>query len=191
PRFDLIFKMVGMKPQARTCAAIVAIIEDGQQIIKEYRGSPALDAGLVAAAQAIEYYEIARYGALRAWAQELGLTEAVSLLDKTLDEEEDADDALSDLTEVVARQAAPRDQAACLAETDTNRPRLRQLDEGCHRLACGRDKKLANRRRRHHIGRRCGALRVHPRLPAGSFNGVSFDFESVYSLLSGGVRPGR
>src|SRR5215470_39541 len=111
-RLERIFKMIGKKPQTRTCAAIVAIIEEGQQIIKEYRGSPALDAGLVAAAQAIEYYEIARYGALRAWAQELGLTEAVSLLDKTLDEEEDADDALSDLTEVVARQAAPRDQAA-------------------------------------------------------------------------------
>ena len=111
-RLDQIFKMIGKKPQARTCAAIVAIIEEGQQIIKEYKGSPALDAGLVAAAQAIEYYEIARYGALRAWAQELGLTEAVSLLDKTLDEEENADDALFDLTEVVVRQAAPRDQAA-------------------------------------------------------------------------------
>jgi ferritin-like metal-binding protein YciE len=111
-RLEQIFKMIGKKPQARTCAAIVAIIEEGQQIIKEYKGSPALDAGLVAAAQAIEYYEIARYGALRAWAQELGLTEAVSLLDKTLDEEEDADDALSDLAEVVVRRAVPRDQAA-------------------------------------------------------------------------------
>jgi|SRR5215468_7239194 len=111
-RLDQIFKMIGKKPQARTCAAIVAIIEEGQLIIKEYKGSPALDAGLVAAAQAIEYYEIARYGALRAWAQELGLTEAVSLLDRTLDEEEDADDALSDLAEVVVRRTAPRDQAA-------------------------------------------------------------------------------
>jgi len=111
-RLEQIFKMIGKKPQARSCAAIVAIIEEGQQIIKDYKGSSALDAGLVAAAQAIEYYEIARYGALRAWAQELGLTEAVSLLDKTLDEEEDADDALSDLAEVVVRQATPRDQAA-------------------------------------------------------------------------------
>jgi ferritin-like metal-binding protein YciE len=111
-RLEQIFKMIGKKPQARTCAAILAIIEEGQQIIKEYKGSPALDAGLIAAAQAIEYYEIARYGALRAWAQELDLTEAVALLDKTLDEEEDADDALSDLAEVVVRQAVPRDQAA-------------------------------------------------------------------------------
>jgi ferritin-like metal-binding protein YciE len=55
--------------------------------MKDYKGSPALDAGLIAAAQAVEHYEISRYGTLRTWAEELGLNDAVSLLQETLDEE--------------------------------------------------------------------------------------------------------
>jgi ferritin-like metal-binding protein YciE len=68
-------------PRGKTCDAIVGIIEEGQEVMKEYKGSPALDAGLLAAAQAVEHYEISRYGTLKTWAQELGLDEAVELLD--------------------------------------------------------------------------------------------------------------
>jgi Domain of unknown function (DUF892) len=65
--------------------------------MEEYKGSPALDAGLLAAAQAVEHYEISRYGTLRAWAEELGLNDAVELLQETLEEEEATDEALTEI----------------------------------------------------------------------------------------------
>ena len=79
--------------------------------MKEYKGSPALDAGLLAAAQAVEHYEISRYGTLRTWAEELGLNDAVQLLQETLDEEEATDQALTKLAETVVNQEAQREAA--------------------------------------------------------------------------------
>jgi len=72
--------------------------------MKEYKGSPALDAGLLAAAQAVEHYEISRYGTLRTWAEELGLNDAASLLQETLDEEKATDQALTEIAETVVNQ---------------------------------------------------------------------------------------
>ncbi|HWX14516.1 MAG TPA: DUF892 family protein, partial [Methylocella sp.] len=72
----------------------------------EYKGSPALDAGLLAAAQAVEHYEISRYGTLRAWAEELGLNEAVELLQETLEEEEATDEALTEIAKAAINQRA-------------------------------------------------------------------------------------
>jgi ferritin-like metal-binding protein YciE len=80
-RLEQVFRAIDAKPQGKTCDAVVGIIEEGQEIMVEYKGSPALDAGLVAAAQAVEHYEISRYGTLRTWAEELGLSDAVRLLD--------------------------------------------------------------------------------------------------------------
>ena len=74
-------------PRIKTCDAILGIIEEGQEVMNEFKGKPALDAGLLAAAQAVEHYEIARYGTLKTWAGELGLDQAVDLLDTTLSEE--------------------------------------------------------------------------------------------------------
>jgi ferritin-like metal-binding protein YciE len=74
--------------------------------MKEYKGSPALDAGLLAAAQAVEHYEISRYGTLKAWAKELGLNDAARLLDETLKEEEKTDKTLSDIAESAINQEA-------------------------------------------------------------------------------------
>jgi hypothetical protein len=65
--------------------------------MEEYKGSPALDAGLLAAAQAVEHYEISRYGTLKAWAEELGLEDAAGLLQETLEEEEATDEALTEI----------------------------------------------------------------------------------------------
>jgi ferritin-like metal-binding protein YciE len=79
--------------------------------MKEYKGSPALDAGLLAAAQAVEHYEISRYGTLRTWAEELGLNDAVKLLQETLDEEEATDEALTELAETVVNQEAQAEAA--------------------------------------------------------------------------------
>ena len=84
----------------------MGITDEGAEIMEEYKGSPALDAGLLAAAQAVEHYEISRYGTLRTWAEELGLDEAASLLEATLEEEEATDQALTDIAESVVNQEA-------------------------------------------------------------------------------------
>jgi ferritin-like metal-binding protein YciE len=105
-RLEKVFATIDKKPQAKTCDAIVGITEEGAEIIKEYKGSPALDAGLLAAAQAVEHYEISRYGTLRTWAQELGLNDAVRLLDQTLDEEKKTDAALTTIAESAVNQQA-------------------------------------------------------------------------------------
>jgi len=94
-RLQQIFKMVDKPARGKTCDAIFGIIEEGKEVLEEFKGSPALDAGLTAAAQAVEHYEIARYGTLKAWAQQLGMKEAVSLMDQTLHEELKTDKALS------------------------------------------------------------------------------------------------
>lgn len=71
-RLEQVFAIIEKKPQGKTCAAIVGITDEGAKIMRVYKGSPALDAGLLAAAQAVEHYEISRYGTLRTWAEELG-----------------------------------------------------------------------------------------------------------------------
>ena len=95
-----------LKPQGKTCAAIVGITDEGAEIMDKYKGSPALDAGLLAAAQAVEHYEISRYGTLRAWAEELGLDDAIPLFNATLEEEEATDQALTEIAETVVNQQA-------------------------------------------------------------------------------------
>lgn len=105
-RLESVFEAIGKKPVGKTCAAIMGITEEGAEIMDEYKGSPALDAGLLAAAQAVEHYEISRYGTLRTWASELGLTEAVKLLDLTLGEEKKTDAALTELAETAVNVAA-------------------------------------------------------------------------------------
>jgi ferritin-like metal-binding protein YciE len=98
-RLEQVFELIDEEPHGKTCPAIMGLIEEGQEIAKEYKDSPAIDAGLLAAAQAVEHYEIARYGTLRTWAQELGIKEAVNILAKTLDEESRTDALLSKLAE--------------------------------------------------------------------------------------------
>jgi ferritin-like metal-binding protein YciE len=111
-RLEQIFEIIEEKAAGKKCAAIEGIIEESQEIAKEYKGSPALDAGLLAAAQAVEHYEISRYGTLRAWAQELGLDEAVELLKETLEEEEATDEALTELAESLVNQEAQQEEEA-------------------------------------------------------------------------------
>src|ERR1700749_3888095 len=105
-RLEKIFAAIDKKPQAKTCDAIVGITAEGAEIIKDYKDSPALDAGLLAAAQAVEHYEISRYGTLKTWAQELGLNDAVRLLAQTLEEEKKTDATLTKIAESVVNQQA-------------------------------------------------------------------------------------
>lgn len=94
-RLEQVFELLGKPARGKTCDAILGILEEGKSIMDEYKGTVALDAGLVSSAQAVEHYEIARYGTLKTWAQQLGMKEAVSLLDATLKEEEATDKRLS------------------------------------------------------------------------------------------------
>ena len=99
-RLERIFEILGKRPQGKTCPAIDGIIEEGQEIIDDYKTSPALDAGLLAAAQAVEHYEITRYGTLKRWAEVMGMSEAALLLDETLQEESQTDEDLSALADL-------------------------------------------------------------------------------------------
>lgn len=108
-RLEAVFKIMGKKPAAKKCDAIMGITDEGAEIMSEYKGMPALDAGLAAAAQAVEHYEISRYGTLATWAKELGMREAASLLEATLKEEKATDAALSTLAKSVVNVAAEAD----------------------------------------------------------------------------------
>jgi ferritin-like metal-binding protein YciE len=92
--------------KGKTCDAINGMINESQQVMKEFKGCAALDAALIASAQAVEHYEISRYGTLKAWAEQLGLQEAVSLLDETLEEEKKTDEALTELATAAVNQEA-------------------------------------------------------------------------------------
>src|SRR6201997_959313 len=105
-RLERVFEEIDEAPRGKTCDAIMGIIEEGQEVMKEFKGAPALDAGLLAAAQAVEHYEIARYGTLKTWATELGLKQAVKLLETTLAEEKKTDETLTKLAESEVNQHA-------------------------------------------------------------------------------------
>ncbi len=106
-RLEQVFDMLGKPARGKTCEAILGILEEGKSIMDDFKGAPALDAGLVSAAQAVEHYEIARYGTLKTWAQQLGMNDAAKLLDANLREELAADKKLSQLAEVdLNRKAA-------------------------------------------------------------------------------------
>ncbi len=105
-RLQQIFEIVGKRAQGKTCPAIDGIVEEGEEIIDEFKGTPALDAGLISAAQAVEHYEITRYGTLKRWAEVLGMQDAVKLLDQTLSEESQTDKDLTGLADASANEMA-------------------------------------------------------------------------------------
>jgi ferritin-like metal-binding protein YciE len=105
-RLEKVFSMIDQAPKGKKCEAIEGLVKEGQEVMKEFKGSPALDAGLLATAQAVEHYEISRYGTLKAWAERLGMDPAVKLLDQTLTEEKNTDEALSELAEEAINQEA-------------------------------------------------------------------------------------
>jgi ferritin-like metal-binding protein YciE len=105
-RLEQVFEAIGKRAQGKTCEAIQGIIEEGKEIMEDFADSDALDAGLIAAGQAVEHYEISRYGTLRTWAQELGMQDAAQLLEETLEEEKKTDKLLSELAEARVNQKA-------------------------------------------------------------------------------------
>jgi ferritin-like metal-binding protein YciE len=105
-RLEEVFDVLNQQPKGKKCPGIDGILEEGKEILAEFKGMPALDAGLLAAAQAVEHYEITRYGTLIAWAEKLGLRDAVPLLQETLEEEKNTDRALTKLAETAVNQYA-------------------------------------------------------------------------------------
>jgi ferritin-like metal-binding protein YciE len=105
-RLEQVFEMIGKPARGKTCEAILGIIEEGKSIMDEFKDTPALDAGLAAAAQAVEHYEISRYGTLKTWAQQMGNTQAANLFDQTLKEEIATDQKLTQLAEGEANRKA-------------------------------------------------------------------------------------
>lgn len=108
-RLDQVFKLVGEKAEGVQCKAIEGIIAEGDEVIEEFSGGEAIDAGLISAAQAIEHYEITRYGTMLAWAKQLDLVDVAELLKETLIEEENTDEILSDLAESAVNAEAASD----------------------------------------------------------------------------------
>ena len=111
-RLVQVFELIGKSPRGKTCDAIEGILAEGEEIIEEFKGSPALDAGLISSAQAVEHYEITRYGTLKRWAEELGLKEAADLLGQTLQEESKTDSDLTKIADASANERAKARKAA-------------------------------------------------------------------------------
>lgn len=98
-RLDQVFELIGKKAQGVDCPAIDGIIEEAEDVAGEVEDKTVLDAALIAAAQAVEHYEMTRYGTLIAWAKQLGRNDAVTLLNQTLDEEKATDKKLTQMAE--------------------------------------------------------------------------------------------
>jgi ferritin-like metal-binding protein YciE len=99
-RLEQVFEMFGATARGKTCDAIVGILDEGKEIMEDFAGTDALDPGMLAAAQAVEHYEISRYGTLRTWAEQLGMKDAAKLFDLTLAEEKKTDATLSQIAGV-------------------------------------------------------------------------------------------
>ena len=111
-RLEQVFAMCDETPKGKTCDAINGLLDEGKEVMSDFKNSPALDAGLLAAAQAVEHYEISRYGTLKAWADKLGMRDASKLLAETLEEEKATDKDLTKLATAIVNDMAELAQAA-------------------------------------------------------------------------------
>ncbi len=105
-RLDQVFEHMDKKPRGKTCAAMDGLVEEGAEAMEEADKGPVLDAALIACGQAIEHYEIARYGAMVAWAKEMGQGEVAGLLQQTLDEEKANDQLMNEIAARAVNQRA-------------------------------------------------------------------------------------
>lgn len=110
-RLEQVFQIIGKAARGKKCDAIEGILAEGDEILEEFADSPALDAGLISSAQAVEHYEITRYGTLKRWATVLGLDDAAKLLDETLQQEGATDEGLTALADAAANAKAMAETA--------------------------------------------------------------------------------
>ncbi|MGA2882811.1 MAG: ferritin-like domain-containing protein [Bryobacteraceae bacterium] len=111
-RLESVFRTLGKNPNSHTCDAMKGLISEGEDVVSDIDESPLRDAGLIAAANRVEHYEIAAYGSARTFAQTLGLMEAATLLEQTLQEEKKADQKLTQLAESMINEEALRSPIA-------------------------------------------------------------------------------
>jgi ferritin-like metal-binding protein YciE len=105
-RIERVFDLIGKAARGKTCDAIDGILEEGSGVMEDFKGNPALDAGLLAGAQAVEHYEISRYGTLIAWAKQMRLSEAANLFTETLEQEVKTDELLTKIAKKAVNAAA-------------------------------------------------------------------------------------
>ena len=115
-RLEQVCEQLGVTPKGKKCAAMEGLIEEGKELMEEDVGPAVLDAGLIAAAQKVEHYEMAGYGTVRTWAEQLGLTEAVGLLEATLREEKATDEKLTKLAKETVNTKAEAGNGATTAK---------------------------------------------------------------------------
>jgi ferritin-like metal-binding protein YciE len=109
-RLTQVFEIIGKPARAKTCEAMQGIVSEMEEDLEDFEDSPAADAVLAACAQAVEHYEIARYGTLKTWAGQLGYAEAAQLLDETLQEEKKTDALLSKIAESINAAGMAEDE---------------------------------------------------------------------------------
>ncbi|PZO74564.1 MAG: hypothetical protein DI629_18310 [Mesorhizobium amorphae] len=105
-RLQQVFDIFGKRAQGKTCEAIEGIVAEGEEILDEYKDTDALDAGIISSAQAVEHYEITRYGTLKRWAETLGLRDAAELIEQNLAEEKQTDVHLTKLADAAVNRKA-------------------------------------------------------------------------------------
>jgi ferritin-like metal-binding protein YciE len=108
-RIKQVFELFGKPAKAKKCDAMEGLVKEGEKVMQEWKGSAALDAALIAAAQKVEHYEIATYGTLCTWLEMIGNEEALDLLKETMDEEESTDERLTDLAETCINEEATQE----------------------------------------------------------------------------------
>jgi ferritin-like metal-binding protein YciE len=113
-KLEQVFRSFDTKAKGKTCEATVGLLEEGDEIAAEFKGSPAINAALISAAQKVEHYEMASYGCLHEWAGLLGNKEAAGLLQEILEEEKAANEKLTELARASSNEEA-------LGEADSNR----------------------------------------------------------------------
>jgi ferritin-like metal-binding protein YciE len=122
-RLDEVFELIGKKARGKDCPAIDGIIEEAQEAMKEAKDETIRDAAMLAAAQAVEHYEISRYGTLVAWAEKMKMSDAAELLEATLEEEKITDEKLTELAESEINVEAEQTEEGAEQEEQNGRRR--------------------------------------------------------------------
>ena len=119
-RLDKVFKLLGSKASGKECPAMKGLVQETEEFMGETQSDEVRDAGLIGCAQAVEHYEMARYGTLKAWAEQLEMDDAAALLEETLEEEEAADEKLTELAMSGLNEAADDGRKGDEDEEDDN-----------------------------------------------------------------------
>ena len=137
-KLEQVFKSFGVKAKAKTCDATVGLLKEGDEIASDFKGSPAINAALICAAQKVEHYEIASYGCLHEWAGVLGNKEAAGLFQGILEQEKAANESLTELAKTRSNQEALGESEQTDSESGTTDERPVNLRRGVRPVSLAR-----------------------------------------------------